>query len=259
MIKIGFGRVCWSGCVGMLCLIPMAWISFSFLDLTSAVTGGLITDLGTALNSLGAFLGPLGSFIGIVGGAVIGLALIFLFPIHWCLFYRPDDVMLLIAVMLPWILCCTITSAISAHSPRGGIHTSLAIGIGYMIPALLIYFLIPVIINAFTGGMGMGSLIAGIFDGLAAGLTDLPYALAVFTAILEGSLVGAVFGGFIGSLKYKPEGGKSKPKVKKSKAKGEETREPTLGDIESDFCINCGAKLTPGDEFCTNCGSRSGR
>ena len=259
---MGIGRVIGSGCAGMLCLIPMAWISFSFLDLTGSVTGGLIEDLGAALGSLGGFLGGFGTIIGILGGAVIGLALIFLFPIHWCLFYRPDDVMLLISVILPWILCCTITSALFAHSPRGGIHTSLAIGIGYMIPALLIYFLIPVIVNAFTGGMvpGIGALIAGIFDWLAAGLTDLPYALAVFTAILEGSLVGAVFGGFIGSLKYKPEGAAAKPK--KVKSKGKDFMEPTLGVSEretiskTDFCTNCGAKLVPGDDFCTNCGAK---
>jgi len=241
----------------------MAWISFSFLDLTSSVTGGLINNLGIALASLGdiPFLGPIGSFIGIIGGALIGLVLIFLFPIHWCLIYRPDDVMLLISVMLPWILCCTITSAISAHSPRGGIHTSLAIGIGYMIPALAIYFLIPTLLGALGGGFGIGSIITGIIDGLITGLTDMPYVLAVFTAILEGCLVGAVFGGFIGSLKYKPEGGKAKSKVKR--IKGEEPMEPTLGGIESevalmsDFCTNCGAKLTPQDDFCTNCGAKS--
>jgi hypothetical protein len=224
----------------------MAWISFSFLDLTGSITGGLITNLGSALGALGTFLGPMGAFIGIIGGAFIGLILIFLFPIHWCLFYRPDDVMLIISVIVPWVLCCTITSAIFAHSPRGGIHTSLAIGIGYMIPSLLIYFILPAIPVA-------GSIIGGIIDGLASGLTDLPFALAVFTAILEGCLVGAVFGGFIGSLKYKPEGGTSK-KAKKSKSKTEDVAEPTLDS--SDFCTNCGAKLTPGDDFCTNCGAK---
>ena len=235
----------------MLCLIPMAWISFSVLDLTGSITGGLITNLNTALGSLGSFMGPIGNILGIIGGAFMGLILIFLFPIHWCIFYRPDDVMLIISVILPWILCCTITSAISAHSPRGGIHTSLAIGIGYLIPALVIYFILPFI-------PVVGSVITGVIDGLTSGLTDLPYALAVGTSILEGSLVGAVFGGFIGSLKYKPEGGGSKaPKVKKSKSE-KISSEPTLGGTETgtDFCTNCGAKLTPDDDFCTNCGQK---
>ena len=247
---MGFGRVVWSGCVGMLCLIPMAWISFSFLDLTGSITGGLITNLNAALGSLGSIFGGIGAIIGLVGGAFIGLALIFLFPIHWCLFYRPDDVMLLISVILPWVLCCSITAAISAHSPRGGIHTSLAIGIGYMIPTLLIYFILPFI-------PAVGSVIGGIIDGLTTGLSDLPYALAVFTSILEGSLVGAVFGGFIGVLKYKPVEGSGKPKkVKTKKVKAETVSEPTLDSKADVFCTNCGAKLAPGDEFCTNCGTK---
>jgi hypothetical protein len=74
---LGFGRVVWSGCVGMLCLIPMAWISFSFLDLTGSITGGLITNLNDALSSLGTLMGGIGTILGIIGGAFIGLLLIF--------------------------------------------------------------------------------------------------------------------------------------------------------------------------------------
>jgi len=242
---MGWGRVICSG--GMLCLIPMAWISFSFLDLTGSVTGGLITNLDDAITSLGGMLGPMvGGILSFVASAFLGLVLILLFPIHWCIFYRPDDVLLLVSVVLPWILCCTITSALLAHSPRGGIHTSLAIGIGYLIPAMAIYLVIPVI-------PVIGPLIAGVVDGAISGLTDLPYLLAVFTAILEGCLVGAVFGGFIGSLKYKPTEGTAQPKVKKSKSKTKEDYEPSLDS--SVLCPNCKAKLAPGDEFCTNCGS----
>ena len=124
-----------------------------------------------------------------------------------------------------------------------------------MIPAVLIYFIIPVILESFIpGGSAIGT---GILDGLAEGLTDLPYVLAIFTAILEGSLVGAVFGGFIGSLKYKPEGGKGKVKTKKVKTSSVAEDEPTLEpSVGTDFCTNCGAKLTPGDDFCTNCGQK---
>jgi hypothetical protein len=243
----------------MLFLVPMAWISFSFLNLSSGITGGLIEDLEVALNglifslSLPPFMQGLLSFLG---SALIGLVLILFFPIHWCLTYRPNDISLIIAVIAPWILCCVITSAIFAHSPRGGIHTSLAIGIGYMIIALSIYFIIPLILNFFLPGLGVGGLVAGILDGLSIGLTDLPYALAVFTAILEGCLVGAVFGGFIGSLKYKPKSAVKKKKVK-VKASPADDDEPTLEkSIDTDYCTHCGAKLTPGEEFCTNCGQK---
>jgi len=114
---MGWGRVIGSGCLGMLCLIPMAWISFSLLDLTSSVTGGLINNLNDAIASIGGLLGigAVGDILSIVAGAFLGLILILLFPIHWCIFYRPDDVLLLISVVLPWILCCTISSAIFAH------------------------------------------------------------------------------------------------------------------------------------------------
>jgi len=237
---MGWGRVIGSGFFGMFCLIPMAWISFSFLHLTESVTGDLILNLDEAITSLGTLLLPtVGPILSFVASAFLGLFMILIFPIHWCIFYKPNDLELLIAVVLPWILTCTITSAIFAHSPRGGIHTSLAIGIGYLIPAVVIYIVLSFI-----------PIIGGVVDGAVSGLTDLPYLLAVFTAILEGCLVGAVFGGFIGSLKYK---GTGQSKVKKSKSKAEEGEEPSLDS--SELCPNCNAKLIPGNEFCTNCGS----
>jgi len=240
---LGFGRVVWTGLVGMVFLALTSWISFQFLDLTSSVTGGLVQNLNVALASLGALLpGPIGAIIGALAGVFIGLILILIFPIHWCLMYRPDDVMLLISVTLPWILACSMITAINAKTPGKGIKTCLAIGIGYLILALVIYFILPVI-----------PLVGPIVNGLVTGLTDLPYLLAVFTAILEGCLVGAVFGGFIGALKYKPAGDSGKKKSKKSKAKAAADKEPTLDDSH---CTNCGAKLVPGNDFCNNCGMK---
>ncbi|MFX1409096.1 MAG: zinc ribbon domain-containing protein [Promethearchaeota archaeon] len=251
---MGMKRVICSGCLGMLCLLPMAYISFRFLNLTAGVTGGLLENFEDALGTITGVIGVGGAFLEIAAGAFIGMALIFLFPIHWCIFYRPDDVGLIIAVTVPWILCCAITSGLFAHSPRGGVNTSLAIGIGYIIPLSIIYLVLAV---AFPLG-------SAALDGLLEGLADLPFLLAIFTSIFEGCLVGAVFGAFIGSLKYKPGGAKAKQKIRKAKGE-EEMPEPTLEKSEEikvsatykdDFCTNCGAKLASSDDFCTNCGMK---
>lgn len=250
---MGFKRVFFSGCAGMLCLIPMAWISFRFLNLTEGVTGGLIANIDDAVGAIAGFLGPGGFVIEILIGMLIGVALIFLFPIHWILYYRPDDVGLLIAVTIPWILACVITSGLFAHSPRGGFNTSLSMGIGYVIILTVIYFVLSAVLP-------LGS---AILDGVVLGLTDLPYLFAVITAIFEGCLVGAIFGAFIGSLRYKPEAGKEK----KEKAKEEPVKVPEIfpsqtlqqestSTTTSDSCTECGAILTEEDSFCTNCGAK---
>ena len=244
---MGFVRVLWTGIVGMIFLLLTSWISFQFLDLTSSVTGGLIQNLNVGLASLGSLIPGFGSIIALIVGPILGLLLILIFPIHWCLIYRPDDVILLISVTLPWILACSMICGINAKTPGKGIRTSLAIGIGYLILALLVYFLLPMIPM-------VGPLIGGIIDGAVTGLTDLPYVLAVSTAILESCLVGAVFGGFIGALKYKPAGSGGKQKSKKTKAKVEDDKEPSLDDAH---CTNCGAKLVAENDFCTNCGMKS--
>lgn len=235
----------------------MAYISFRFLNLTSGVTGGLLENFEDALSTLTGLIGFGGPFLEIVAGGFIGLALIFLFPIHWCIYYRPEDVGLIMAVTIPWILCCAITSGLFAHSPRGGINTSLAIGLGYMIPLTIIYLILAAAVPA-------GS---AILDGLLLGLADLPFLLAILTSIFEGCLVGAVFGAFIGSLKYKPGKGKgvAKPRIQKVKDKEDDISEPTFEKFaevketaahSDDYCVNCGAKLAPTDDFCTNCGSK---
>jgi hypothetical protein len=259
VLTIGKKRVILSGCLGMCCLLPMAYISFRFLNLTSGVTGGLLENFEEALSTLTGLIGFGGPFLEIVAGGFIGLAMIFLFPIHWCIFYRPEDVGLIMAVTIPWILCCAITSGLFAHSPRGGINTSLAIGLGYMIPITFIYLILSA---AIPGG-------SAILDGLSEGLADLPYLLATLTSVFEGCLVGAVFGAFIGSLKYKPGKGKriAKPRIQKVKDKEADLSEPTFekfADVKdtvgpSPFCTNCGAKLAPDDDFCVNCGQKRKR
>ncbi len=249
---MGLKRVFWSGVAGMFCLIPMAYISFRFLNLSEGITGGLIQNVDDALGALSSLIGGAsGIAIEIIGGALIGVALLFLFPIHWSIFYRPEDIGLLLAVTLPWILCCVITCGIFARSPKQGVHTSLAIGIGYAIILTVIYL---VLIFAIP----LGSV---ILDGIVLGLTDLPYLLAVLTAVFEGCLVGAVFGGFVGSLKYKPEGVKamkvkSKGKVEVSELSEESRAIESSVLIEEISCSNCGTKITIDDLFCTNCGAK---
>jgi hypothetical protein len=254
---MGWGRVIKSGIVGMLIFVPMAYISFRFLNLTEGVTGGLLENVDDALNALSTFLGVGGVIIQILAGMLIGVVLVLLFPIHWCISYRPGDVGLIIAVVVPWILTCVIASALFAKSPREAIHTSLSIGIGYAIIAVVLYIILLIL----PGGWG-----TTIVDGLSGGLTDLPFLLAALTAILEGCLVGTVFGAFIGSLRYKPEGGKGKKKVKvkvKTEEGAEETTEMFPRETAEDkavaistICTNCGAKLTADDLFCKNCGAK---
>ncbi|MFW9969962.1 MAG: zinc ribbon domain-containing protein [Candidatus Odinarchaeota archaeon] len=253
---MGWGRVIKSGIVGMLIFIPMAYISFRFLNLTEGVTGGLLENVDDALGMLSTFLGFGGIVLELIAGALIGVILVLLFPIHWCIMYRPDDIGLIIAVTIPWILTCVIASALFAHSPREAIHTSLSVGIGYAIISVVLYIIIIVI------SQGWGTT---ILDGLSSGLTDLPYLAAVLTAILEGCLVGTIFGAFIGSLRYKPGGPKGKKKRVKIEKESPETTEmfprekeevESVSVATSDFCKNCGAKLTGDDLFCTNCGAK---
>ncbi len=256
---MGWGRVIKSGIVGMIIFVPMAYISFRFLNLTEGVTSGLIQNIDEALGDLTSLLGFGGVFFQFIAGALIGVILVLLFPIHWCIMYSPDDIGLIIAITLPWILTCVIASGLFAHSPREAIHTSLSIGIGYAIISLVLYGILSVALP-----FGLGAI---LLDGLSYGLTDLWFLPAALTAILEGCLVGTVFGAFVGSLRYKPEGAKAKkkrvrPKVKEEAAETTEMfpRETVEEKIEtthqSDFCTNCGAKLTTEDLFCINCGAK---
>jgi hypothetical protein len=246
---VGFKRVFWSGVVGMFLLIPMAYISFRFLNLGEGVTGGLIQNIDDALSAIV----PNNLFIQIILGALIGILLIFIFPIHWCIFYRPEDIGLLLAVTLPWILCCVIICGLFARSPKQAIHTSLAIGIGYSIISIVIYLVLVFVIPG-----GFGSV---ILDGIMGGLTDLPFIPSLLTAILEGCLVGAVFGAFVGSIRYKPEGSKGKKVKSKGIAEVSEISEVNKAIESSIFseettCSNCGAKIVSDDLFCTNCGAK---
>jgi len=190
---MGLGRVIWTGCLGMCCLIPCAWIAFRFFDLGAAITGGLFIDVGSALETaLSYYIPPdAGALQGIAPmlvNGILGLLMVVFFPIHWSLMYRPDAVDFAIAIVIPWVLVGTLTSALFCKSAKKGFDTAMAIGIGYAI----IFIAIPIVLNAILanamGGTG-GFNIMDIFDGIFGGLTDLPYIPAVLFSCLEGGLV----------------------------------------------------------------------
>ena len=251
---MGLGRVIWTGCLGMCCLIPMAWISFTFLDLTAAVSNGIFIDLGPALDAvLQNFLpGALGAILPVLIGGLLGIVMLLFFPLHWALYYRPDDIVMAIAIILPWILVGTITSALFCKKAKQGFDTGLAVGLGYAIGVSILVLAL----DAFVGS-GLGFSITEILNGLFTGLTELPFYGALFLSCIEGGLIGGIFGALIGSLKYKP--GEEKVKGKKSKKaktadSGAVFDEPTLGSVSESICKNCGTALGKGDTFCPNCG-----
>ncbi len=241
----------------MILMILTASMSFIFFDTISLLTGGFITNfqgLAESINPVFVFL--LGAFLGIL--------LVCLIPIHWILINQPGNWIYLLALALPWIVTCFLTSYLFAHTPRGGIHTSLAIGIGLFLMMLVPYIALAILLAQFGG--------AAIIDGFSIGITDLPWVLATLSATMEGAAIGAFFGAFAGSLKYKPgklskKEKKAKKKKKKEKKKKEESYipEPTFDDVSTSSrpspstdnkCLNCGTKLLPGDDFCTKCGSK---
>ncbi|MFX0187729.1 MAG: hypothetical protein ACFE8A_08335 [Candidatus Hodarchaeota archaeon] len=195
-------------------MIPIAYICFVSFDTLSLITGGLIQNI------LGLVSGY-GEIVMFIFGAFLGVGLVCIFPIHWALINHPDNILLLLALVLPWIITCSIASFLFAHSPRGGIHTSLAIGLGYFILMTIPYLLF----SFFLSQAGLAGV--SIIDGITIGLTGMPWVLSALTATMEGAGIGAVFGALVGSFKYKPEG-KEKKKSKKSKKELESIVEPTF-------------------------------
>lgn len=242
----------------MIFLVLISGVLGFVIDYLGLISGGLISNITGLFQNIG--LGAL----AIIFNSLMGLVVVMLFPVHWVIMYR--DAIVLIGVLAPWIVTCVITSALFAHSPRGGLHTSLAIAIGWMILFIVGYFVLTSVIGRYLPGG------ADLIDVVATAFTDLPFVLAVILAGLEGGGVGGVFGAFIGSLKYKPEGIKasSKPKkvknvkAKKSKKdKGEKEVKPASPGYTPEpksssdaFCTNCGAKFVGMDAFCTNCGAK---
>ena len=255
---MGFKRVLGSGIVGMIIFVPMAYISFTALNLLEQVTGGLIQNI----DAITAILPPNMKWVAIIGFGFAGVFLLNMFPVHWALINDPGNIPLLLALVIPWILTAVITAALFAHTPTGGFTSSLAVGIGYFIVMIIIYGIIAALGSRIPIPIDLNSMI----NDISSGMTGLPFLAAAGTAALEGGAIGGVFGAFIGALKYKGQGA---PSSKKSKSKGKsksKSREPGFSGSSAvssssaaadAFCKNCGAKLVPGDDFCTNCGAKA--
>jgi hypothetical protein len=183
-------RMIWTGIVGMLLMLLTAYATFYIFDLIALLTGGLIQNFFVLTRAIG---GPL---IGFLISSFVGVFLICLIPIHWALINQPDNVMLMLALVLPWIFCCSIMALLTARNPEEGIFTSIAIGLGLFIIMAAIYFVLAVVLARFGGG--------ALLNNASIGLTELPFLLATFLATMEGAGIGAVFAALIGSLKYEP-------------------------------------------------------
>ncbi len=265
---MGLWRVMWTGCLGMLCLIPMAWFSFNVLDLGAAITGDLFIGIGDAMDTAftaafaaaGITGGFLTGFVPFIVQGLLGIIMLWYFPLHWALYYRPDDIGMALAIVLPWMLTGTITAALFCKKARKGLTTGLAVGLAYA----LFVGVFPLIISAIVNAVSPVPIdIMGVINSLFTGMTDLPYVWSVVLACVEGGIIAGTFGALIGSLKYKPEGQLEAQKVKKARKKKAEPKitavAETTGSSTSTggmFCPNCRSKVIPGDPFCPNCGTK---
>jgi hypothetical protein len=182
-------RFIWTGIVGMLLMIPTAYAIFYFFNLISLLTGGLIQNFSAALSNT---VGPIVAFFI---SAFLGIFLVCLIPIHWALIYHPNDIILMLALVLPWVICCSIMALLTARNLEEGVFTSIAIGLGFFIMMVIIYVGASVLARAIGG--------AALIDGISIGLTDLPFVLAALLATMEGAGCGAAFAALVGSIKYK--------------------------------------------------------
>ncbi len=290
----GFCKKCFINCAACCCLFPMAWISFLVFDLSSAVSGGLFTNIGPALDTLITQNLPQGGqFVSMLAGGFIGMLLILVFPIHWLLYYRPDEPEFAIAMMIPWILVTFISAIIWARDMKEGFMFGIKISVIWMVFGIIIYLLLSQVLGAEVPAIN------ALLNGLSQGLTDLSPILAIFLACLEGGIIGGVFGALAGAIRYKP-GEKYKPKTSGYSGETDAFGKPTMQQNvsqqqlnqqgyaayqsgyqqpqgtyqqkpqggyqspadnagtaqKSGFCTNCGKKMNPNEDFCTNCGTR---
>jgi hypothetical protein len=213
----------------------MAWISFQFFGLDAAITGGLFVNLGPALTNLLVYFidnQSLATILNIFGGGIFGVISILIFPLHWLLFFRPDQPLFALALLLPWILWSVVSALIYARSMKQGFMLPLKIGLFLIILMFLLFSALPYVIGSLFHNQVLAKSLKGIFDSLAQGLAGFPddmplHDLGAFEisalAIIEGTFVGGVFGALIGAIKYDPadpdEGYKPKTTTKAKEPK----------------------------------------
>lgn len=238
----------------------MAGISFTFFDLTNAISGSLFVNVGDAMSGLFSILfgnANVGALGTIVVGGLMSMTSILIFPIHWLLIYRPEEAGMALAIMIPWVLSIGISSLLFAKSAKDGLLIGVWLAAGYIFWGLLIYILLTVVLAGTVG--------VGIINGIFGGLTDLHPVLAIILASLEGGLIGGAFGAFFGALKYKPGEDdsyemSSKKEKRSRKKKKDEKLEPSDMVFSEKFdpntmkkCPHCGANLKKDQDFCLTC------
>ncbi|MCK5268719.1 MAG: hypothetical protein KAR07_11135 [Spirochaetes bacterium] len=201
-------------------------MSFTYFDLSNAISGSLFVNVGEGLLSLfqeSTGNPEAGALITILLGGISGFISLMIFPIHWLLYYRPDEIGMAFAMTIPWVVAIGLSALLFAKSAREGIFLGLYLALWYIGVSVTIYFLATA---ALAPQLGTGG--AAIIDGIFSGLTDLHPILAIAFSTLEGGLIGGTFGALIGALKYKAEKpaydptAKVKKKKKKKKKKGED-------------------------------------
>jgi len=187
------------------------------MGLDSAITGGLFTNVGPAINdlfstlSLGSSMGALATILPILIQGLIGLIAVMIFPLHWLLYFRPDEPLFALALILPWVLTAFLTSLIFAKSMKEGFMMPIILGISMIVTIVVIFEgIIPALASQLGGsGVDITGLVDSIFQGLAGlpegtPLADLSAMWIMVLSILEGSLVGSAFGAFAGAIRYNP-------------------------------------------------------
>ncbi len=242
----------------------MAGVSFVFFDLGNAISGSLFVNLGSAIQGLLETAMPEGggTLVAVLVGGLMGIGSILMFPLHWMLYYRPDEPGMALALIIPWILCIGITSLLFAKKAKDGIMIGVRLAIGYIVFGGLIYFGLTAVLSE----AGAGSVGTGVINGVFMGLTDLHPVLSLILASLEGCLIGGAFGALIGAMKFDPAKAdyEMKPKKGKRAKKGKKGKDEfsdmsfSYGATSSDGkatkkCPHCGANIKEGVTFCIKC------